>query len=138
MLMPHMREVLAMLREKGYPTAVVSTRKRASIDLILKTVGMADVFDVIIGFDSVTKDKPDPEGIRKALAGLGYPPDTPCVYVGDSVADIQAGKNAGAWTVAMISNRKKEQAVLNEKPDRLIYDLEELAGALPEREEYHV
>ena len=129
--MPHAREVLQMLKERGCPTAIVSTRKTTSINLILETVGMADAFDVIIGYDMVTKDKPDPEGIRKALQELGYPADTYCVYVGDSPLDIQAGRNAGAWTVAMISNLKKEKMVLDEHPDRVIYDLSQLADALP-------
>ena len=120
------RELLAELKEKGYKIGVVSTRRTDSINRIMDTVGMPGVFDVTIGFESVTKQKPDPEGVFLAKELLGYSADTPCIYIGDSPADIQCGKNAGAYTIAMISHPGKKEDVLAQNPDAVVYHLKDV------------
>ena len=54
------------------------------------------------------------------------------IYVGDSVSDIKAGKNAGAFTVAYMYLEERRQDLLNEKPNRSIEDLIEIVEIVKE------
>ncbi|MNC30649.1 Pyrophosphatase PpaX [compost metagenome] len=58
---------------------------------------MRGFFELAITGDDVEKPKPDPEGIHKALDTLGIDP-ADAVFIGDSNADILAGKAAGLRT----------------------------------------
>ena len=121
--MPDAIQVLQQLRAMGIPVGTVSTRYRTSLMELLEKNGMTEFMSVIIGHDDVSRDKPDPEGILRAMDMLG------CrygMYVGDSPMDIRAGRNAGAFTVAFPSNPGKRQAMLEEHPDAVIDGLCEL------------
>ena len=102
--MPYAKELLIWLKERGYRIGIVSTRRTDSIERIMETADMQGLADVTIGYEKVTRQKPDPEGVAMAIEILGYSADTPCIYIGDSPADIQCGKNARAYTIAMISS----------------------------------
>lgn len=121
--MPDAIDVLRQLRSMGIPVGIVSTRYRSSLMELLEKNRMTEFVSVIIGHDDVVRDKPDPEGILRAKDALG------CrffMYAGDSPMDIQAGRNAGAFTVAFPSNPGKRQAMLDERPDAVIEGLCEL------------
>lgn len=92
---------------------------------------MTHYFDVIIAENHVQNSKPDPEGILMACQKLGVGHDS-LIYVGDAVSDIQAGKNAGAFTVAYLSMPERRQAMMDEKPNRAIDDLIELVEIVKE------
>jgi len=49
-------------------------------------------FDPVVGMDDVVHTKPDPEGIHKIRAAIEH---NKCWYVGDTVDDAHAGRNAG-------------------------------------------
>ena len=70
---------------------------RAGVSVELKDLGITARFPVVIGFDDVSETKPHPEGILKALEQLDVPPEM-ALMVGDTVADIQAGRAAGCWS----------------------------------------
>lgn len=61
---------------------------------------MNDLFDVIITGDDVVNPKPHLEGLMKALAQLNIN-NTDAVFLGDSDADILAGKQANVHTIAV-------------------------------------
>jgi phosphoglycolate phosphatase len=49
--------------------------------------------------DHVANSKPDPEALILASTQINIAPND-CLYVGDHVRDIQAGKSAGMRTIA--------------------------------------
>jgi phosphoglycolate phosphatase len=53
-----------------------------------------------------------------------------CVVVGDSVADIKAGKNAGAKTVAVLSGIFSREELEREKPDLILESVNKLPDFL--------
>ncbi|NIQ55674.1 MAG: HAD-IA family hydrolase, partial [Gammaproteobacteria bacterium] len=55
-------------------------------------------FDAVIVDDDVTDSKPDPAGLRKALALLDADPDD-TIYVGDTMGDMRAAAGAGVQGV---------------------------------------
>lgn len=99
-LYPGIAETLEAFARQGVKMSVVSNKPEAITRLIIDTLQIGDYFTRVIGPESVTKMKPDPEGLllcgRAMFEELGeaFDPDA-CMMVGDSYTDIQAGKAAG-------------------------------------------
>ena len=86
-------ELLAELKEKGIPTAVVSNKSDAAVkELCRETFG--DLVPLAIGESERVKKKPAPDTVIEAAAGIGVPRKD-CVYVGDSEVDLATAENAG-------------------------------------------
>jgi HAD superfamily hydrolase (TIGR01549 family) len=99
-LFPESMKVLDYLESKGLLKGIVTNTPR---DLMLKTlemVGVKDRFDVIVGGTDVSVGKPDPEMIHKACGILGLD-EGEVLMVGDTVADMEAGRSAGCRTVGV-------------------------------------
>lgn len=119
--------VLDWLKDRTIPVGIISTRYTKSMRDQLELLHMTQRFDVLIGHEDVTHPKPDPEGINKACERLGLDPrQRAIIYVGDSVTDIQAGQKAGAYTVAMVSEPRREKDLQAVRPDAVIRDLRDL------------
>ena len=107
------------------PLAVITNKPEAFSRTILEGLGLAGYFREILGYDSVERKKPHPEGILQVLQGWGVEP-TRAVMVGDSDHDILAGKAAGTVTVAVAYGFKSAEELLSAGPDYLIHDIREL------------
>lgn len=94
--------VLASMRARGVGTAIVSTKYRYRIESILDHCGLAGAVDVIVGGEDVSRHKPDPEGLERALAGLGVAGDE-ALYVGDHPVDGRAAAAAGVGFVRVLT-----------------------------------
>jgi phosphoglycolate phosphatase len=94
--------VLAAMRARGVSTAIVSTKYRYRIESILDHCGLAGAVDVIVGGEDVSRHKPDPEGLERALAGLGVGGGD-ALYVGDHPVDGQAAAAAGVRFVRVLT-----------------------------------
>jgi len=81
---------------------IISTKNRSVIEAILESERMSSQFDLIVGGEDVERYKPDPDGLLRALRGLGVSPDD-AVYVGDSVPDAQAAEAASVPFIAVLS-----------------------------------
>lgn len=114
------KEILKKLSSKGIKLGIVSSKSKNAVMLGLDLCGLTKYFSVIITGDDVTKHKPDPEGINKAITILK--PEANVLYVGDNVSDILAGKNANIKTCSLMYSPKfKECENLN--PTYCIEDL---------------
>ena len=96
---PGTDETLAALQARGIVMALVTSKMDAGAHHSLVHTSLARYFPVVIGADSVTKHKPDPEPVLVALARLGVAPRA-ALFVGDSPHDIASGNAAGVVTVA--------------------------------------
>ena len=126
---PNATELLKWLKAEGYQVGIVSSKFSGSLQLGVSLLEFGPYFDTIVGLDHVEKHKPNPEGILKACELLGASLDD-IVYVGDSAADIEAGKNAQAYTIGYIFEEKREQALIDSKPNQVISDLLEIKEIL--------
>jgi pyrophosphatase PpaX len=91
-------EMLAAIRARGLPMGVVTGKGRRSARITLAALGWEGIFAAVVTGEDVGEQKPHPEGLLKVAAQLGVTPAR-CVFVGDSPADIGAGKNAGIRTI---------------------------------------
>jgi pyrophosphatase PpaX len=95
------------LRGGGHPIGIVTGKSRRSWEI---TVARAELgpFDVLVFDDDVREPKPDPHGIRVALAKLGADPAS-SLYVGDTMGDVDAALAAGVRPVAALWARSAER-----------------------------
>jgi HAD superfamily hydrolase (TIGR01549 family) len=107
------QEFLEKLKIEGKELAIISTKSTKAIEQHLKDFGMSDLFSLVIGGDSVTNQKPDPEGILLAIKSLQANPKT-TIMIGDTKDDLLAAKNAEIksalveWTNQSIESLKSE------------------------------
>lgn len=100
-LFPGMEAVLARLEADGTPWGVVTNKPARFTGPVLQGLGLSERVGPVICPDHVALRKPDPEGLLKAAAAVGAAPER-CLYVGDHLRDIEAGRNAGMVTVAAL------------------------------------
>ena len=91
-------DMLAAIKGRGLPTGVMTGKGKRSAVITLAALGWENMFDVVVTGEDVERQKPDPQGLFIVCGKLGVTPRD-CVFVGDSPADIGAGKNAGMRTI---------------------------------------
>ncbi len=93
--------------------AVVSGALRREILAGLARAGIADLIPVVVSAEDVTVGKPDPAGLRQALARLvgggGASGAARVVVVEDSAPGIAAARAIGAGCVALTTSRDASQ-----------------------------
>jgi phosphoglycolate phosphatase len=98
------REALTTIRSgnNGQPRklAVLSNKPVNPSRVIVEALDLNSFFGQVYGGNSFATKKPDPEGARKLLEENQVRPEQ-AVIVGDSHTDVETGKNAGLWTVAV-------------------------------------
>ena len=123
---PGAAEALRALR--GERVAVVTSATRGLAEARLGAVGIS-LPAVVVYAGDVSRGKPDPEGYLAAAERLGVDP-ADAVVVEDSPPGIQAGRAAGAATVAVTSTHGAAELGA---ADVVIETLEELPGVLRDR-----
>jgi pyrophosphatase PpaX len=88
------RELLVALQQAGHPIAVVTGKGDWMARITLEHVDLLSPFEVIIGAESTTKHKPDPDPLLLGAEKLGVPADG-AIYVGDAPNDVLAARAAG-------------------------------------------
>ncbi len=109
------RGILEGFKRWGLKLGVVTNKARSFADYSLEISHLEGLFDVVIGGDEVTKNKPDPEGIYLAMKKLGISDKTEVVYVGDTIYDYEAAKRADvAFLMARWCLREPLEGLKNE------------------------
>ena len=124
-LYPGVVEGLAAL---GGRKGTATTKGTPTTRAVLEQFGLLRFFDHVQGTDGFPC-KPAPDVIFTALKGLGAT-TADCLFVGDSPADMEAGRRAGVKTCAVTYGYGKREALAQFRPDYWVDDLRELA-ALP-------
>lgn len=102
-LYPGIREALDLCCRKRLPLALMTGKGRTTTEITLTKLSIEEYFSVIITGEEATRPKPDPMGLSLVLKQLGLS-GRRMLLVGDSIADIGAGKNAGTLTAAALWN----------------------------------
>ena len=122
---PGSLSVLKTISSRKILTAVITNSGRHPVDLMLESFGFMPYLSLIVTRNEMTKLKPEPDGLLRALDRLGVRASD-SLYVGDSVIDIQASKKAGVKSVAVTTGLYQAEALQLEEPDYLISRIEEL------------
>jgi pyrophosphatase PpaX len=98
---PGMVELVRAVRYSGLRTGVVTSKNREGTTRGLRLVGLEDAIEVLVCADDVANPKPHPEPVERAVTQLGGEAAA-TLFVGDSIHDLNAGKQAGVLTGAAL------------------------------------
>jgi pyrophosphatase PpaX len=130
---PGVEEALGRLSAAGIGVAVVTSKRRFSVDMALKIFpGLGEVVDQWVTMEDTTEHKPRPEPLLKGLELLGNVPKGEAAYVGDSPFDVAAARAAGVTSVAVSWGAFSEEALCAAEPDHLLPDLASTVDVLLE------
>ena len=131
------RETLSILHDRGHEMALVTSKATEAAARALRLIGIDALLSQVVGLDSTTSHKPNPEPVLHALAQLRRDPRD-AIFVGDSPHDIAAGNAAGVFTVAALWGPFSRQTLEAAHPGGLIADIrdlppliEDLTAAIP-------
>jgi 2-phosphoglycolate phosphatase len=118
-----------LLRAAGHPQAIVTSKGQQESETLLQDLGIAHLFDAVVGDDDLRPLKPDPAPVLEACRLLRRAPGN-AVMVGDTRFDIGAGKAAGAWAVGALWGNGSAQSLLEAGADALAKDADDLRRIL--------
>jgi len=118
---PGVREGLAVL---GGRKSTATTKSTEGTRLVLEHFGLLPYFDHVQGSDGM-RYKPSPDVVLAAMAALRARPEE-CLLVGDSPADMEAGRRAGVKICAVRYGYGDPVELAKWEPDHWISDLREL------------
>lgn len=131
---PGVEESLARLREVGVKIAVVTSKRRASVEMAIETFpGLDNVANHFVTMEDTDEHKPKPAPLLKGLELLGDVPIAEAAYVGDSPHDVEAARAAGLTSVAVSWGAFTEESLRAAKPDYLVGDLDAAVDILLEK-----
>src|SRR5215831_12830245 len=102
-LFPEVVSILHACRHRGAQTALVTSAPRTILEDVMPRLGISELFDRVICADDVKNFKPHPEPVLLGLAALTREPHE-AIMIGDSTADILAGKAAGTATALFLTD----------------------------------
>jgi phosphoglycolate phosphatase len=110
----------------GGRKGTATTKGTPTTRAVLEQFGLLPYFDHVQGTDGFPC-KPAPDVIFTALKALGAEPSE-CLFVGDSCADMEAGKRAGVKTCAVRYGYGNVDQLAQFSPDYWVDDLRELTN----------
>lgn len=114
-LLPDVREVVGGLQGRGIQLAVATNKLGRFSRAILEHFGMEKMFALILGDGDVSQNKPDPAMLYLAMDRMGVVKEE-TIFVGDSVIDVQTGKNAGIRIFAVPTGVTSREDLIKARP----------------------
>ena len=100
-LYPGMDALLAAAEAAGLPWGIVTNKLMRYTAPLVTALGLDGRAGCVIAGDSLGRAKPHPDPLLEAARLLDVDP-AECVYVGDHLRDIEAGRAAGMRTLAAL------------------------------------
>jgi phosphoglycolate phosphatase len=116
--------VVEALESLGGRKATATTKGTPTTRAVLEQFGLLPWFDHVQGTDGFPC-KPAPDVLLRSISALGARPED-CLFVGDSEADMEAGRRAGVRICAVDYGYGKSEALAKWEPDYWVSDLREL------------
>jgi phosphoglycolate phosphatase len=118
---------LEALRAAGAGLAVCTNKPTGLSNALLQALGMADLFEAVVGPDAAPAAKPDPRHLEAAITAAGGAPAR-ALMVGDAATDAGAARALGVPLV-LVSFGYTEVPAAEFAPDILIDHFDQLPAA---------
>lgn len=128
-LYDNVKEGIFTLKNAGYRLAIITNKPALFIQPILSGLGLNDMFELLIGGDTLPEKKPHPAPLTYAINKLNVTLDE-CVMIGDSKNDILAAKAAGIMSVGLTYGYNYGENIADHQPDWCFDSFSELLNAL--------
>jgi len=112
--------------KKNYDLFIVSHNQTKNIIPHLEEKKVKSFFKGIFGADLLPALKPDPNALNPVFETYKSCKLKEFVMIGDMPSDIEAGREAGVWTIGVASGVSKREMLANLNPSLLIDSLDEL------------
>ncbi len=129
LVFPGIVDLLGKIRSSHRRLALFTGVEKKMMEYTLNPFKLSEFFEIRVTADDVLKSKPDPEGINLALSKLNAAARE-SMYVGDSPADIIAGKKAGVLTGAALWSPENRGDPTTEHPDYEFRSVQQLSDFL--------
>lgn len=111
-----MEVLLQTLNKKGFTCAVVTSKRRDSLDCNLDFLDGHKYFDILVSKESTDFFKPHPAPAEYALTALNAAPKE-AVMIGDTHYDLECGRGAGTKTIGVTWGVEPKDAIIQANPD---------------------
>lgn len=111
-------ELLKELKKRGCKTAIVSNKPHGTTKKISDEL-FGDLIDICYGKREGYPVKPDPTSVNEVILELGAD-KMDCVYCGDTLVDMQTGKNAGIYTVGVLWGFRDIEEIKSGNPQMIV------------------
>lgn len=128
-LYPGVQAGLDFLKAAGYPLGCVTNKAAQFTEPLLRDLGVADFFTIIISGDTLEKKKPDPLPLLHAARHFGVAPEA-ALMIGDSVSDVKAARAAGFQIVCMSYGYNHGADIRDSHPDAVLDSLDQIQTLL--------
>lgn len=128
-LYPGVQAGLDFLKAAGYPLGCVTNKAAQFTEPLLRDLGVADYFAIIISGDTLEKKKPDPLPLLHAARHFGVAPEA-ALMIGDSVSDVKAARAAGFQIVCMSYGYNHGADIRDSHPDAVLDSLDQIQTLL--------
>ncbi|MFD5542934.1 HAD family hydrolase [Streptomyces sp. NPDC127079] len=99
--LPGAGELLRQLHRDGWKIVLATSASGPELAALRRAIDADDAIAATASAEDVTRGKPAPEPVERALELAGVPADR-AVFVGDTVWDMQAGTKAGVRCVGLL------------------------------------
>lgn len=118
-------ETLKILKEKSFILAIVTNKPFAFVPPLLKGLGLDNLFEFVLGGDSLEKKKPDPLPLKHVCEKFNVSVEN-ALMIGDSKNDILAANACGMDSIGVTYGYNYGEDIGLHNPTIVIDDFKEL------------
>lgn len=126
-LMKDTKSTLARLKSANVRMACLTNSGRPAVDYLLNKHALLPYFEFVLSRDETPTMKPRPQGVQKAI-DMFQVSKNEMLYVGDSVADIEAGRAAGVQVASIATGSSSLEKLKDAGSDYVLKMMGELTG----------
>jgi len=134
---PGALDAVKRLHRNGFAVGICTNKPERLAELLMTRLGARDLFDSLIGADTLSVCKPDPAPFFEAIRRANGDTDRACL-VGDSRTDLDTARAAGASSI-LVNFGPSAVETVTLKPDAFLSDFADLpeiaAGLIPEHQD---
>ena len=127
---PGTTELFHWLKSRGIKISVGSGFPHDVVLALVEKLGWKDLVQYVSSAEQEGHSRPHPSLIHSAMKSCSVTDKRSVLKVGDTVMDIEEGKNAGCWTVAVLTGTQTESTLKQSKPDHIINSVVDLPQLL--------
>jgi phosphoglycolate phosphatase len=116
------RRIFNQLKQHGLKLGVATNDMEASAKATVAHFGLSDVFDIVLGYDSVANPKPAGDPVVAFSGHVGLQPGV-VMMVGDNTHDMHCGRAGGAGVCVGVLSGNSTHAELSALADHVIDDI---------------
>ena len=119
------KQALDFLKTTGVKIGCVTNKASQFTLPILRDLGIADYFELVICGDMVERKKPDPMPLLQAANQFGVKPEE-SLMLGDSMSDVKAARAAGFGIICMSYGYNHGEDIRDYDPDAVVDSMAEI------------